>query len=406
MLWRLPEHLVIDVLILSHELGAYDELDVRPTRSLGRLASLARFLARPARIASLHTVEMSEALAEQLRADAMIVGHFRTIILRTPESLLDHAGRWALPAQGGAWMVRILRWRQAAAVVLLGRARSARHLVVQGPVALLSRELVQTVAKRSWDAVTLALATQSYLDEDPSLLAALLDAIAPATQTLTLSGLHIDPALLPDGVPERAWPRLQRLVARKTESATLNAIIRCAPSINTLEVLGIDGVVGTVPRLVLSVPRPYDDRGRRAAGPFEAACEATQARQDVEVLELVLRDERDFGLRDDLDHGLIDAPPPGLPTLRISVKCGADLDATIATLLVALQPGRWTDRRKPRKLELVWTRHRSRADQVHDPALRIQDSIELLRERCATRGVDFELFIELGGSCRCGAALI
>ena len=394
MLWRLPEHLVTDVLVLSHELDAYDELDVRPTRSLGRLASLARFLAVPARIASLRVVEASEALSEQLRDDETISRHFRTVILRAPSGRPGQAERRSETE-------RIERWKQDAAG-LLASPGPARHLVLDdGGVAAFDVTLAWTMAARTWYVVTLTLDPRFVGRSGSIVYKAMMDAIATCARSLAVC------LLSPDRQPRvrqlstcqlREWPRLQRLVARDTRSWVIAEIVGGAPSVHTLDVYEMVDIGSTPRHLVLSVPRAHYhdlDFGARSTT-LANKCAAVRTRKAVETVEFVVRDQ--------MVYGLIDALPPGLAVLRVSMKCGADWDATIRILLAALQPDRWTDARRPRALELVWTPKRRRADSVDNPTLAIQASLVPLREQCAARGVDLEVFVEMGGSCRCGAA--
>ena len=271
----------------------------------------------------------------------------------------------------------------------------ARHLVLKGHVAAFDIELAQMLATRPWDAATVALAPPWMSREAVGVFAAVLDAIAPSVRTMAVRSLAESFHAIPGEA--RAWLQLQRLVVRDTQSFWTMRLVSRAALLHTLDALSIMRVDSTARHLVLSVPREFEsdlDLGAEDS-PLTIKCATIRTRKGVETIEFVVRDRTVYGL--------IDALPPGLAVLRVSMKCGADWDATIKILLAALQPDRWDDARRPRALELVWTPDRRRVGSGDNPTLAIQASLVPLREQCAARGVDLKVFVEMGGSCRCGA---
>ena len=125
---RLPEPVLIDCLVRSQATsksygGPFDEV---ATRRLGRLASLARFLAQPARVASLHTVVPSSELLAQLQSDPSIARHIRLIRL---DFQYEACGYATDDGEGEEAALELARWRRDVEVVLT-LARAATRLVL------------------------------------------------------------------------------------------------------------------------------------------------------------------------------------------------------------------------------------------------------------------------------------
>lgn len=147
----LPPDLLTETLLISHRLETTDERNLRPTHALARFASLARFLAEPARIASLHTVEACEELAGSLEEDPSVSTHFRTVIFRAP-SVDRHgdgeAGGHTQEEKARFWPRMLKRWHEDAVEWLLDNLGSARHLVLNGALAAFEEVDIAALAKR------------------------------------------------------------------------------------------------------------------------------------------------------------------------------------------------------------------------------------------------------------------
>ena len=381
----LPPDLLVSILVIACRLDATEF--GQPTRRIGRLASLARFLTVPARIASLHTVEASEALANELEAEPAISNHFRIVALRAP-SVDDEAA-----VNGGhtrremmmLWPRWLARWRDGAVGPLLANPGSATHLVLDGPIAAFDRDTIDALIGHTWCELTIGLAETSMGSGSAArdVLVTLFDAVAPSLHALTV--VRFDGQRLPTQfLPDWSWPRLRRMVARKSDAGFVDAVTRNAPSLVALDADELGGLT-TLPPDVRFTPRwTVGSDGQ----PHMVAVDQASQVKGVRVLDYVL----DQGVpHSNPSH----RAPAALHTLRGSMRCDEDLRAVIRLQTAALASDRWTDEHIPQVIELVWIPDPRPDDVIDSPAARMQADLVPLRERCAARGVRFELFLHL-----------
>jgi len=352
---RLPETLLTRVLILSGQDQWHGPWE---TRRLGRLASLARFMAVPARAGSWHTVVAGAWTTKHLIADPSVARYVRIVRLDAQQREKADWFRSAEEEPEEDWRERIELWRSDVEAILRD-APAARRLVLGGSLDALDQATVQLIAEIPWTTVSIDLSAGADDDASgsfemrPELRVQLLAGISGHVQALDLCCLHVgrfpddDIGSEPD---ERSpftvlhWPQLRSLSVGHVDQALVTSIVRNAPMLCEL---------GTHPDTgwgLFGGPA-IEERGGQIRQVTIPRATHIEDQIDIRYLEhcpSLARLDWDFQWLV-LPSNLLDGVGPGLDTLVLRIACANDIIAASGAILIGLRSARW----QLRALELV-----------------------------------------------------
>ena len=375
MLARLPASIISDILLLSPTPGEV-------TRSLGRLARLARALAGPARAASLHTIAPCAELARQLASDPTLTRHFRWLVLRAPEEL-------EAPVYGGPVAAlqqrhrRVAEWKQHVARVLFEVGPIAQLTFVLSDHTL-DLMLVAAIRGYAWPGVIVDASQKGELDPaEQAIVLALFRAVAGAVRSLDIYSLDLDGG--EGALMGLEWPHLREVRFRRVEPDLASGLIRRAPAVVAIDtdalsaVRAADGALWD--RITLRITGG-------AAEPDAEEIALMRATEGVESFECSFQSRFVPAL-------LLASPPSGLHKLRVRVLREDDMLSASGVLLIALSPSMWPNSRIPEAIELVYGVHDGQTAPFANGSLaRIMPKLMPLKHACASRGVNFEVVLD------------
>lgn len=211
MLDRLPSHIIESALLQSIDVDYGEE-----TRALARFGAVSRRMRDPARRASLHGARPTQGLRDLLVASPDLGRHIRTFIFDVESDARE------VPSDVAKYTAEILR-----------SARAARRLRVQAPLVILTPLVVLALGCRQWREVSVWPKRGSRLQAHVSLdiFKMCLRTWGEWAQTLEIYAMGLplddwdDAALMDDGALV-GLPRLRTLVIQRISPGHIRPFMR------------------------------------------------------------------------------------------------------------------------------------------------------------------------------------